>query len=374
MKLRNRTLLRTGAAVAGLVVASSVFAAPAFADTTADLEVRIDGGTIAEGADGKLAGVSVINHGPSAATLVNITFDFSGLIKTKVTIDETYFDVCDVAGDIITCGVTDDGTVASGADLDFGVPLLKVAGATGDAGSITATVSQAGEDNDLGNNTVTAPVVLNGAGADLAVWAPDVFQWDAAAKVFTDKPVPPGGESMFDAEAINFGDMRAVGIKVVLHLPEHVTLTEPEDECVFSADLRTATCEYAKAIMEPFDSTGDVDGFRFPIKVSADAEGPVALTGGDITIAAMSEEKVEQSTLSRKAAPAELPEWVKDVDATDNTDEFSVFVAGDTSGGGGGLPVTGPAATVIGGTGAAILVLGTILFLAARRRRIVTQA
>jgi hypothetical protein len=370
MKLRNRALLRTGAAVAGFVVASSVFAAPAFADTTADLGIAFDGTTIAANAEGKFAAISLTNAGPGDAVNPLITIDISALDKTKITFDHT--ECSEPEEDKIYCGIVGD-KIGVGEEIDWLFPMTKVSGATGSAGMITATIEHEGTDDKPGNNSVTVEVSVGGSGADLAVYAPDVYQWDTAANGFTDKPIPAGGESMFDAEAVNTGDMRAVGVKVVLRLPEHVTLTAPEPECVFSADLRTATCEYAEAIMEPFASTGDIDGFRFPIKVSEAAQGPVALTG-DITIAAMKEEKVEQPTLSRKGAPAELPEWLKDVDATDNTDVFSVFVAGDTGGGGGGLPVTGPAATVIGGAGAAILVLGTVLFVSARRRRIVTQA
>lgn len=60
-----------------------------------------------------------------------------------------------------------------------------------------------------------------------------------------------------------------------------------------------------------------------------------------------------------------------DVDVSDNQDGFAVLVAAfpkDDGGGGGGLPVTGPQAGLITGAGLAMLTVGGILLLLARRR------
>lgn len=372
MKLRNRALARTGAAVAGFVVASSVFVAPAFADTTADLGITIDGGTISVDSDVKDIAVSLTNAGPSDATDILVVLDVSGLLKDKVSVSSEGCDPVDEEGHIL-CGIEGD-KIPVGVDIDWFFELSKVAGATGSAGSITASIFHGGDDNNAKNNSFTREVTVGEQGVDLGVWAPDVYQWDDAAKFFTLEPIAPGGESLVYVEVINYGGATAQGFKIDLQLPEHATLTEPEPDCVFSADLTSASCEYEELSLEPYATSSKVHQFVWPIKVAADAPGE-PLVGGNVTVDAMGIKKVEEPTLTRKSnvAPAELPEHFKDVDATDNSDDYTVFVA-DTSGGGGGLPLTGPATAGIAGGGAAILALGLVLFFAARRRRIVTQA
>jgi LPXTG-motif cell wall-anchored protein len=44
------------------------------------------------------------------------------------------------------------------------------------------------------------------------------------------------------------------------------------------------------------------------------------------------------------------------------------------AGSGGGLPVTGARSALVGGTGLAVLVLGGVLFVVGRRRRVVVVA
>jgi hypothetical protein len=379
MKLGQRALLRTGAATIGLV-AVAAFAAPAVAADGTDLEVRLDGGTIAEGAERRMATVSVINNGPYGATAVTIAYDFSGLIKEKVTVDMSFYDMCDVDGDHVVCGVTETGTLDNGADIDLDLPLVKVAGATGDAGSVSATVAAEGVDPTPANNKSTLPVKIEGEGVDLNVWAPDVYQWDAEAKFFSTTPVLPGGTSRVFAVVWNRGDKVADGIGVALQLPEHTTLTTPEDECQFGPDNRTAVCAYPEAVIQPevHDLDGSFGAFAWEIKVSEDAPGPVALTGGEIVFTALAEKDVEPTEDARTATPEQpegMPDDFRDVDWSDNIDEYSVFVGENGGAGGGGpLPVTGPAAAGIAVGGAAVLALGLVLFFAARRRRIVTQA
>jgi hypothetical protein len=372
MKLGNRALLRAGAVGAGLILASTAFAAPAFADTTADLGVKLEGTTLAANAEGKFAAVSLTNAGPSDAVDPLIAIDINDLDASKVAFDESG---CSAPEDgVILCGIEGD-VIPNGADIDWAFPMTKVPGATGSAGTITVAIEHAGTDPNPANNSVTAEVVLSDeSGVDLATYVPDVYQW-SPEDGFTTDPIPAGGTSIVYAQVINTGDLIANGLKIELKLPVGTTLTEPEPDCEFSADGRSATCEYSEAVVAPFAGEDSIAEFAWKIKVADDVEGPVALTGGLFTVAAADVVEPEV-TKNRKAAaaPAELPEWYKDVDETDNKDDFSVFVAGDTSGGGGGLPVTGPAAAGIAGGGAALLVLGTVLFAASRRRRIVTQA
>ena len=72
----------------------------------------------------------------------------------------------------------------------------------------------------------------------------------------------------------------------------------------------------------------------------------------------------------------EVPESL-DVDPTDNSDEFSVYVSAQSGGGGGGggeLPITGMQVGVIGGVGLAVVIAGVVLLLVGRRRRMVLVA
>ena len=375
MNLRNRALTRTGAAAAGILAAAALFATPAYADTTADLGITVDGTTIAPGADGKFAAVSLTNAGPSAATGIVVTLDVSDLKTDKVTILESGCKPVDENGQIL-CYIEDDAPIASGEDIDWLFPLLKVPGATGTAGSITASIAHDGTDPNKANNSVTVNVSVGEPGADLAVWAPDVYQWSEEDDFFSTTPIAPGGTSQVYIEVANLGDAIAKGIAIVVKLPEHVTLTEPEPDCEFSADLRTATCEYDRDLVPLTYATNETDfwdAFSWAIKVSEDAPAPVTLTGGVATVAAVDEAPVEVRPTARTMTTFEVPEKFKDVDPSDNSDEFGVFVAA-AGGEGGGLPLTGVRTGVIAGGGALVLALGAFLVVAARRRKVVTEA
>jgi LPXTG-motif cell wall-anchored protein len=274
---------------------------------------------------------------------------------------------------IIYCGIEGD-LLEVGPDVDWFFPLVKVdGGETGPAGTITATIEHAGTDPNPANNSVTADVVLSDEpGVDLLVWAPDVYEWDDEAQFFTEEPITPGGTSRVYVEVLNQGDATADGFKVQLQLPKYATLAEPEPDCVFAADLRSATCEYKQLWLDPFQVSGTYHRFYWKIDISEDATGP-ALTGGAVTIDALGVKEVEEPTLL-KGATADLPEQFQDADVTDNSDEYSVFVAEGGEGGGGALPVTGPAATAMTVGGGAIVLLGAVLLVVTRRRKVVIQA
>jgi len=371
MKLRHRALLRAGVAATAFVAASTAFAAPAFADDTADLGVALAGTTLAPGTDDKFATISLSNAGPSTAGHILVAIDVSQLDMSKV---EWTDDSCgEPEDDTYLCTPT-SGTLASGATQDWWFPLTKKAGATGPAGTITVSVKHGGTDPNPKNDTATAKVVVSEeSGADILVWAPDVYQWDEEAGFFSSEPIEPGGESRVYVEVLNAGDRAAKGLAFKVSLPEHVTLTEPEDECDFSADQRVATCDYADMELATFSTDPDKAFAKFfwSVKVDESAPAPATLHG---TVTAAAIEEIEPPALLRKSnAPvaAELPEHFKDVDKSDNTDDFGIFVA-KAGGTGGGLPVTGPAAGIIGGVGAAVVLAGVAMFFVARRRRIVT--
>ncbi|MDG4821617.1 LPXTG cell wall anchor domain-containing protein [Asanoa sp. WMMD1127] len=369
MKLRNRALLRAGVAAAAAVAASTAFAAPALADDTADLGIKLEGTTIAANAQGKFAAVSLSNAGPSDARGILVTIDVSKLDTTKV---ELVGGACgEPENGKILCGLVSD-TITAGAEYDWDFPLVKKDGATGKAGTVTVTIEHDGTDENSKNNSATADVVVSeDSGADLRVWSPDVYGFDPETKGYTEEPVAPGGESRVYAEVLNLGDMTAKGLAFKVSLPQHVTFTEPEPECDFSADKRVATCDYTDFTLKPFAPEDEFNSrFYWAIKVDENAPAPATLHGS-VTVAAIDEVEVENPPTVRSPKAADLPENFKDIDKTDNTDEFGVFVA-EPGGSGGGLPVTGPAAGILGGVGGAVVIAGALLFFLARRRRIVT--
>ncbi|HET6213974.1 MAG TPA: hypothetical protein VFE14_14010, partial [Micromonosporaceae bacterium] len=342
--LSRRAGARAGVVAAALLAVGAV-AAPAYADDTADLEITFTGTTIAADASGKFGAVSLVNHGPSAASGILVTLDVSALDKTKVTVDETG---CDPeAGGKILCGIEGD-VIANGADVDWFFPLVKATGATGAAGKVTATIEAETTDPNPANNTVTVDVSVGGSGADLSVVAPDVYQWDATNKEYTNKPVVPGGTSRVLVFVENDGDQTATGIKLTITLPAHVTFTETEPDCTHKVGDSTTTCEYADAELIPADQDKDPaaapyswGGFWWSVKVADDVASPSTLTGGTATADAMAVPAAAPMLLKSVPTPPEnfIPGTeVKDVDPTDNTDDFSVFVANDlppASGGGG---------------------------------------
>jgi LPXTG-motif cell wall-anchored protein len=351
------------------VLAAGVFASPAYADTTADLEVKLTGTTLSPGQDGKLGSLSILNHGPSDAADITLTFDISELDETKIEVDSTG---CTATADEIVCVGDSAFIIKNGEDVDFLWPLVKVgAAAPGPAGKVTATVTHGGTDPESGNNSVTADVVISDSTKpDLTTLAFDVYKVDGSGtgpEEITDQPIPPGGTSNLWIVVLNQGDTGADGVKLSITLPEDVSFTTPEPgDCTHAVGDSTTVCNYVFPLTEA--GTEDSEAlFFFEVKVSEDAVGPAALTGGVATAEAIIE-AVEV------AAPAALPrnvtrvKGILDNDDSDNTDDFTVFVAGP--GGNAPLPNTGVKVGLIAGAGAAAVALGVLLFVAARKRRL----
>jgi hypothetical protein len=271
------------------------------------------------------------------------------------------------------------------------IPLVKQAGATGAAGQLTITVVVAGDTNKA-NDSKTVDVSVGGHGVDLGVVVPDVTLLDTD-EIPTGKPIPPGGSSAVQGIIINQGDATATGLHVTVALPKDVTFPDSEG-CTLSADKRAVDCvaddlPLTPAVDEPSGDDTSVVAFIFPVTVSADAQGPVTLTGGEATVAATGQETLPEPAARKLARKAALPKGFQrltaaeaaaavEVDPSDNTDGFSVLVAakpggstGGSGGEGGGLPVTGPVAASVAGAGAAVIAIGAVLFVATRRRRVV---
>ncbi|WP_436681462.1 hypothetical protein [Micromonospora sp. URMC 105] len=236
-------------------------------------------------------------------------------------------------------------------------------------------------DTDTGNNVRTTQVEFTTEnGVDLLVLAPDVRSqvvWRADGEPDVKKPIlNPGDETTVFALIVNQGDMIADGVDLTMSLPKGVTFSTDLKECRYTADRRTADCESGLTRLKPGQ---DLYGF-FPVKVAADLDAPVSLTGGAVEVSSRGALPATERSLA--TTPSKLPSFLtttapaglaKDVDPSDNSDNFAVIVAAPTGGegGGGGLPVTGPQAGLIGGVGVAVLAAGGALFVLARRRRVV---
>ncbi|RLP95235.1 hypothetical protein EAD89_02025 [Micromonospora sp. BL4] len=401
----RRALGLVGAGALGLVASAALLATggPAYAaDGGGDLEVSVSATTFVAGSSPKDFTMTVVNRGPDGA-IWSLEYDFSGLDDSMVKVESPTLLGCTRTDDKLTC---QEGGLSVGHSYwqHNSFELVPVPGAKGEAGSFTvAAVSDT--DPNPGNNTATVKVDVPAKGVDLVTLAEDVFQVADDGEP-TDEPVAPGGSSFVLGAVGNIGDTIAEGLKVSVALPRYVTFGEAERGCTYGADNRTATCAYEDITLVPIDrDTSESDniisvvGIVFPVTVAKDAPGPVVLDGGVLSgYALKAEDEVSTAVLARSAT-AELPKGlktlsaedvkdVKDANVTDNTDQFKVHVGaaatgsegsaggeapgGDQPGGtGGGLPVTGVQAGLLGGVGAGVMVLGAALFLVSRRRRVV---
>jgi hypothetical protein len=388
-----RHIARLGAA--GLIAAGTVaaVAVPAYA-AGVDFGVGFKGTTIAADASGKLGLVNITNYGSTTPAKVDVLFDVTKLDQSKVTVPEP--GDCTFTAGVADCPIPAEVIPGPGGTVDLPVPLIKQTGATGAAGQLTVTVVVAGDVNKA-NDSKTVDVSVGDHGVDLGVVVPDVSMLDAD-QIPTGKPIPPGGSSAVEGTVINWGDTLATGLHVTVALPKDVTFPDVAG-CTLSADKRTVDCVADDLPLTPADrGTGggnetSMVGFIFPVTVSADAKGPVTLTGGEATVAATGQESSSEAaarTLARKTNLA-LPKGFHrlteaqmaavEVDASDNTDGFAVLVAGQPGGGtggsgggtgeGGGLPITGPVSASVAAAGAVLIAVGAVLFVVTRRRRVV---
>lgn len=363
----SRTLARLGFGAA-VVAGSGLFALPAHAAGGADLAVSFANTTLAADADGKFGKLTVTNNGPDGATGAAIAIDVAGLDATKVEVQLA--PSCATAGSITTCQLADDELPQAGGSVDLPIPIAKKPGASGAAGSLTVTVTSTADSNSA-NDAATATLTIGAeSGVDLLTVADDVHAVDENNEPTTD-PVPPGGMSSVFAVVVNQGDYAAVGLNLVVSLPEHVTFAGPEPDCVYSVDNRVATCSYEDLTLQPFGSDPDEAfvAFYWPITIGADAPGSGVLPDGLVTADAILEGRPGSGDV-----PQILPRNAKwgaradlaDVDALDNSDGFVVFV--------GELASTGNKAALIAGIGGGLLTLGSGLYLLGRRRRVATSA
>ncbi|MGN9908667.1 hypothetical protein ACTMTJ_14080 [Phytohabitans sp. LJ34] len=371
MNVRTRALAFAGAAAVGLV-ATGAFAAPALAAGPTDLALTLSGTTLAATTSGKVATATVTNKGAETADEVVITFDLSGLDTSVVEVPLPDADACEQTGSKIACGVI---PVKPGENLDLVFALVRKGDGT--PGKLTATVSHGADDAVSTNDSATATVTVSeSTGPDLTTVAPDVPLNEEGLT----GTVAPGEETELFYYVINFGDEAVQGLKVKLNLPEHVTFVEKRKDCEYAADNRSAVCTFDVGLIPADEDTGEGAPYSaiqidvHVLKVADDAPAPAVLDGG--VVSAEGIKTVETPEVARLASAA-LPEGVKgvsakDIDESDNTDEFSVHLAKAGGGGGGGeLPVTGVQAGLIGGVGLVVVAGGGAMLLMSRRRRVV---
>lgn len=393
----RRALARAGVGALALFATTGAvaLAGPAqAAEPSADVSVTVPASKLAVGASGKVLKIELTNDGPDAAADTELAIDLSKLDDSKVEADPSAIadaigDPCEVAGDAVTCAL---GEGEAGQHLALPLPLTRVTDEEGAAGSVTVEVTSTTKDPDPANNEATADIEVVAGGVDLTVEADDVYQIDENGDS-TGEPVPPGEVTLLSTFIANQGDTTADGLKFTAKLPEHVSF-HPEgdlDFCTYAADRRTATCQLDGFPLVPIEQSDPENGnygaidVPFAVQVAEDAPGPATPRGtfAASALGELADEADKASTLSKAALPTgitaltrtEAEKEVKDVDAGDNTDEFSVFIAAATGGSGGGtgggLPVTGVQVGLIGGAGAGVLALGAVLFVLARRRRVV---
>jgi hypothetical protein len=214
-------------------------------------------------------------------------------------------------------------------------------------GTLTAAAAQAPNDAAI---VAAAPVTANnepGSGSGDGALTEEV-PGDNTSPFAVHTATNPADLIVFDASASgSVGETVTVSIKVKnagpasspvttlkLKAPSGTELVDLPTGCEFETAGKTAKCTGLLSAGE--ESTGSVG-----IKIVS------ATPGSD--------------------GRSEISGTVDDPDETNNVAKITVTVGG----GGGGLPVTGAKATVIGGTGLAVIAAGAALYILSRRRRVV---
>jgi hypothetical protein len=376
MTLRSsRLATRVGAAALLTAGALAFTAAPASANADVDLAVSFTSAKIASDSVGKFVYVQVTNIGDKKADGFDVSISIDRVDGVAVSLPSSLDDFCEPDGaDAFKC---EFGNVLVKHDqLEIPVAVQAEAGFQGPGGKISATVTS-GQDTATGNNSGSVDIEVVKKGVDLVLWADDIV---ASRDEDTGelKGVKPGDVANLNFFIANAGSLAAGGLDLKIELPEHVTFTADEvDGCELDSAKRVLTCHIEDFILEPNEQ---IDG-ELEVKIAASAPNPSALKGklaGKALEALKPSEEEEPAEAESETAPLS---WAKvtsngtrkvEIDKTDNIDEFTIFVGNpSTGGGGGGLPVTGARAGLVGGVGAAVVVLGAVLFLVARRRRLV---
>jgi len=407
MKSRYRALARVGATA---LLASGMFAtagAPAIAaGTQTDLELSVVGTKLAKNVQGKLGWAKITNKGKNTPSKLNVVADLSHVDPSRVIALPAAGVGCASGGGLkISCQVPADQLPGPGQTVEVSIFVFKPEGGQRSYSAPVTFSIDSPDDTDESNNSKTTKLsVGEESGVDLAVLVPDVKERSEGTdgqlvpgEAADRSELRPGDRAFVEGSVFNWGNQAALGLKVEIQLPEQVTFAESMDFCEYRADRRSATCTYRDMVLpgDALNGGGLFPIFFMPVQVAEGAAGPVVLDGGSWRVEALGQGSGPQ--VNRSSAKP-LPKNVKlvsadsvavnEVDTSDNVDDFAVIVAGNgngggnggggdngggdgNGGGGGGLPVTGAQAGLIGGIGVAVLVAGGVMFLMARRRRVV---
>ncbi|MGW5667013.1 hypothetical protein [Micromonospora sp. NPDC003776] len=398
MNPHRRPTARLGAAVlltAGLVLP----AAPAHAEEpVVDIAVDVVGTRLAAGTTDKIAVVKVSNHGTVTPDLIAIDYVARDFDPSKVRIDPL-LDGCDVDGDEKNdrwnCPLRGDLIPGPGETVEIPLLVFKTTDQLTEPYRATLAVdvvpwregSTLTDANPADNADEYEVELATESGSDLTVVAPDIKREisleDARAGDLTGEPLNPGDRTVVLAYLDNQGDSVISNITLRMTVPKGVTFDGIQsEECGFSADKRNFFCP-VDAQLVPHEPVVVI----LPVTVSPGVKAPVTLSGGAVSVS-VGADNGPPSEGQHSALPWFLhkasagPALRKEIDESDNSDDFAVVVTAAAAGGGGagggtgggeggGLPVTGPQAGLIGAIGAFVLAAGTVLFLTARRRRVV---
>ena len=350
------------------------------------LVITARGTTVTAGAR-KTGMLSVYNQGPNNVVDADFQFDLNALDTDKVDFQLLPNDACDAPGKAsILCRSIGERTTL---DLLFG--LTPAQGAEpGPAGTITVVLKDSLHNgSEAPPHEFTFPVTVAPSGVDLLVWAPDQpFRADG-----TVGKIKRGADGTLSILIVNQGDQTVNGVQVAAKLVKGATFTDL-DGCQVSTDRLTCTFTDLSLIpaaqdTDPDDEVWSAVEFTPGVHIADDAKSPKGwpdLPGNQVTVEPLA---VEPATAKALRAATTLPVGVKgvslaalDIDATDNTDDFTIMLAaadgsgtggGSGGGSGGGLPITGAPAMPVAGVGVAALIFGAILMLLTRRRRVTSK-
>ncbi|SCL58032.1 hypothetical protein GA0070606_2870 [Micromonospora citrea] len=406
MTLFHRSALARAGAVALLAAGGLTTAAvPAYAADQADLALTPTSYHLAKGVQAARAKpfkftVQNLSDGVDARG-VTVEVDTSGLKAKRV--GYVVPEGCEVAGRTFTCRL---GDLRGGTSEDFGIPLFSTGG-KGDGGTLTVTVRAATADPDPDNNEkIEVPVTVTKPGYDLTAWVQDVQANVVVDGAVTDepdlRPVRRGETVPLDWAVYNDGSRPATGLFYGLMLPKGLSFVTLPEGCAADEFLgrARALCEDAGVTVR----RGQYYTAGVTVKADDDVTEPV-LREGDLFAYGLDAAEGEPEGKARAAGPAQRKAFTE-ADPMDNHATFEAFVdlsaqptptptpsgqptptpSGGPTGqptptttpgggtGGGGLPVTGVQAGLIGGIGAAVLLAGGALLLVSRRRDIVVVA
>ncbi|WP_229398755.1 cell wall anchor protein [Micromonospora okii] len=392
------TLARAGAAALLAAGGLAAVATPAQASGQADLALVPLSTNLAKGVEAARAKPFkfTVDNTRSSVTArdVRVTVETKSLSRR---VGFVVPDGCDVSGTAFTCLL---GDLAGGTSEDFGVPLFSTGG-RGKGGSLTVTIASATTDPNADDNTETIDITVAKAGYDLTSWVQDGYAnvvVDGAQSGEPDlRPIPRGGTAPLDWAVYNDGSRKATGLFYVITLPAQVSFAKLPENCVEREGdgPAQAFCEDNGAVVRPGEYyTDDVR-----VKVADDATEPV-LRVGELFAYGLDAARGTPDEEPKVASSAQRRTFTE-TDEVDNQAVFDVFVdlaaqptpgptatptptAGPSAGPsgqptatpspggvGGGLPVTGVQAGLIGGVGGAVLLVGGVLLMLSRRRRVV---